>query len=45
MKSRHTCYNLDFLRRLASDQEDNIPLTGIDIVVLEEEDLVNAVLL
>jgi len=41
----HTSYRPYFLRILPSDEENNIPLAGVDIVVLEEEELVHAVFL
>ena len=30
---------------LCADQEDNVPLGRVDIIILQEEDFVNAVLL
>lgn len=45
MRSMHTCYRPDFLRVLASDEKHDVPLAGIDIVVLEKEHLVDAILL
>lgn len=45
MKSVHTGYHPRLLRILASDKEHHIALAGVDVVVLEKEDLVDAVLL
>lgn len=45
MRRKHTSYRPDFLRVLASDEEDDVPLASVDIVVFEKEDLVDAVLL
>lgn len=42
---RHTCYRLDRLRLLSSHQEDNVSLTRVDIVVLKEEDSIDAIFL
>lgn len=42
---RLTSYRPHLLRVLASNEEDNVPLAGVDIVVLEEEELVDAVFL
>jgi len=44
-RCKHTSYRPDFLRALASDEEDHVPLAGIDIVVLKEEHLVDAIFL
>jgi hypothetical protein len=41
----HTGYRPHSLCILASTEEDDIPLTGVHIVVLEEEDLVNSIFL
>lgn len=40
-----TRYHADLLRIFASNHEDDAPLAGVDIVVLQEEKLVNAILL
>lgn len=45
MKSVHTGYHPRLLRILATDEEHHIALAGVDVVVLEKEDLVDAVLL
>jgi hypothetical protein len=42
---RHTSYGPYGLCILASTEEDDVPLTGIHIVVLEEENLVNPIFL
>jgi hypothetical protein len=42
---RRTGYRPDFLSIFASDEEDDVSLAGVDIVILEEEELVHAVLL
>lgn len=40
-----TCYHACLLRVFASDHKDDVPLAGIDIVVLQEEGFVDAILL
>lgn len=45
MKKKLTSYRSDFLCIFPSDQKDNVPLRGIDIVVLQKEKLVDAILL
>jgi hypothetical protein len=39
------CYHANLVGVLSSDQEDNIPLAGVDVVILQEEWLINAILL
>jgi hypothetical protein len=41
----HTSYCPSLFRVLATHEEDHVPLGGIDIVVLEEEDFVDAIFL
>ena len=41
----HTCYRANRLRLLASDEENDVSLAGIDIVVLQKEDFVNTIFL
>jgi hypothetical protein len=43
--SNHTSYCPSLLSMLSPDEENHVPLGGIDIVVLKEEDLVYAILL
>ena len=43
--SNHTSYCPSLLGILATDEEDHVPLAGIDIVVLQEEDLVDTIFL
>ena len=43
--SNHTSYCPSLLGILAADEEDHVPLAGIDVVVLKEEDFVDAILL
>lgn len=45
MKCKHTCYCARLLRVLAANEEHDVPLAGIDIVILQEEDLVYAIFL
>jgi hypothetical protein len=40
-----TCYHAYLLCIFSSDHEDDVPLAGVNVVVLEEEWLVNAILL
>jgi hypothetical protein len=41
----HTCYCARLLRVLAANEEHDVPLAGIDVVVLQEEYLVYAIFL
>lgn len=41
----HTSDHLSVARAVSSGDEDNIPSTGVGIVVLEKEDLVDPVVL
>lgn len=43
--SKHTCYCSSLLSVLATDEEDHVPLCGIDIMVLKEEDFVDTIFL
>ena len=45
MKGKHTCYCARLFGVLAANKEHDIPLAGIDVVVLQEEDLVYAIFL
>jgi hypothetical protein len=44
-KIAHTSHHTNLLRVFATNHENNVSLAGIDIVILEEEGLVNAILL
>jgi hypothetical protein len=44
-ESNHTSYCPSLFRVLAAHEKDHVPLGGIDIVVLEEEDFVDAIFL
>jgi hypothetical protein len=44
-RSKHTCYCARLFGVLAANEEHDIPLAGIDIVVLQKEDLVYAIFL
>jgi hypothetical protein len=44
-KCKHTCYCARLFGVLAANEEHNIPLAGVDIVVLQEENLVYAIFL
>jgi hypothetical protein len=41
----HTSYCPSLFRVLAAYEEDHVPLGGIDVVVLKEEDFVNTIFL
>ena len=45
MKGKHTCYCARLFGILAANEEDDIPLAGIDIVVFQKENLVYAIFL
>ena len=42
---QHTCYRLNCLCMVASNQEDDIPLARIHVVVLKEEHFVDSIFL
>jgi hypothetical protein len=45
MRGKHTCYCARLFGILAANEENDIPLAGVDIVVFQEKDLVYAIFL